>query len=277
MNLLAFSTLACPSWSIETIIEKAVEFGYEGIEWRGGMQGHIQPGMSPRARALLQRMSRDAGLLALSITTYTSFVSSLAEERKSNVDELKRYSDLAAEIGAPYVRAFLGELPANTTPNAEIYENISGCLNIACAYAATVGVKIAVEPHDDFTRSAAVAPLFARDSFHSELKVIWDLGNTFAVGEEPEEGFNLLKDRLAYVQVKDGRIAESGWQLCPVGYGDVPLARAFELLLDAGYRGAFSVEWEYVWHPELDPPEIALPAARWKIQKLLSVLRPEST
>jgi sugar phosphate isomerase/epimerase len=275
MNLLAFSTLACPGWSIETIIEKAVEFGYEGIEWRGGLQGHIQPGMSAREGASLRRMSRDAGLVALSITTYTSFVSSVAEERQSNVDELKRYADLAAEIGAPYVRAFLGELPANTTLDDEIYENISGCLNLASAYAAGVGVKIAVEPHDDFTRSAVVAPLFDRDPSHAELRVIWDLGNTFALGEAPEEGFNLFRDRLAYVQVKDGRIGKSGWQLCPVGHGDVPLARAFELLLDDGYQGAFSVEWEYVWHPELDPPEIALPAARWKLQKLLSAVRSE--
>ena len=277
MNLLAFSTLACPSWSIETIIEKAVEFGYGGIEWRGGTQGHVQPTMSRWARAALRHTSADAGIAALSITTYTSFVSRLVEERQSNIDELKRYSDLAAEIGAPYVRAFLGELPANTTLTDEIYENISDCLRVAAAYAATAGVKIAVEPHDDFTRSSLVAPLLNRDPSHAELRVIWDLGNTFAAGEETEEGFHLLKDRLAYVQVKDGWIRESGWQLCPVGHGDVPLARAFELLLDAGYQGAFSVEWEYFWHPELDPAEIALPAARWQLQKLLSILPSEAT
>jgi sugar phosphate isomerase/epimerase len=277
MNLLAFSTLACPSWSIPTVIEKAVEFGYQGLEWRGGTQGHIPPTMTARERASLRKMSDDAGLIALCITTYTSFVSPLAEERKSNVDELRRYSDFAAEIGAPYVRAFLGELPANTKITDEIYENISGCLNIASTYAGTVGVKIAVEPHDNFTRSSAVSPLFDRNRSSSELRVIWDLGNTFAVGEELEEGINLLKDRLAYVQVKDGKIGKSGWQLCSVGHGDVPLARAFELLLNAGYDGAFSVEWEYAWHPELDPPEIALPAARQIVQMLLSAVQSEST
>lgn len=276
MNLLAFSTLACPSWSIPTVIEKAVEFGYQGLEWRGGPQGHIPPTMTARERASLRRMSDDAGLIALCVTAYTSFVSPLAEERKSNVDELRRYSDFAAEIGAPYVRAFLGELPADTKLTDAIYENIAGCLNSASAYASTVGVKIAVEPHDDFTRSSAVAPLLHRYRSSSDLRVIWDLGNTFAQGEEVQEGFNLLRDRLAYVQVKDGKIGKSGWHLCPVGHGDVPLAQAFELLLNSGYDGAFSVEWEYAWHPELDPPEIALPSARWTLQKLLSVVRSES-
>ena len=81
MNPLAFSTLACPSWSIRTVIEKAVEFGYDCIEWRGGVQGHIQPKMSAREQAALRNMTSDAGLAALSFTTYTSFVFSLAEER----------------------------------------------------------------------------------------------------------------------------------------------------------------------------------------------------
>jgi len=36
------------------------------------------------------------------------------------------------------------------------------------------------------------------------------------------------------------------------------------------------VEWEYAWHPELDPPEIALPAALQKIKALLSAVQTES-
>jgi sugar phosphate isomerase/epimerase len=277
MNPIAFSTLACPSWSINTIITKASEFGYEAIEWRGGPQGHVQPTMLSMEKAALRKMSEDAGLRALAVTSYTSFVSLLVEERRSNVDELRRYADLAAELGAEYVRAFLGELPENTNIDSSIYKNISDCLNAASEYAASVGVKIAVEPHDNFTRSASVSPLFDRDQSHPDLHVIWDLGNTFAVGEDPYEGFELLKDRLAYVQVKDGIRQDSGWQLCALGQGNVPLARAFALLLENGYEGAFSVEWEYAWHPELDPPEIALPDALKVARGLLAEIRSKQT
>jgi hypothetical protein len=47
-------------------------------------------------------------------------------------------------------------------------------------------------------------------------------------------------------------------------------ALAFELLLARGYAGAFSVEWERAWHPELDPPGIALPAALQATRSLLA-------
>ena len=273
MNMFAFSTLACPAWSIQTTLRNAVQFGYEGIEWRGGPEGHIPPGMPAREIRTLRQMSADAGLSALAVTTYTSFVSASEEERRANVDELRRYADLAAELDAEYVRAFLGELPAGAVLDQQLYETISDCLSSAADHAASVGVKIAVEPHDDFTRSADVAPVLNHERSHADVRVIWDIGNTFAVGEEPDEGFRVLKDRLAYVQVKDGNRKGAAWQLCAVGEGGVPLRHAFELLAEDNYAGAISVEWEYAWHPELDPPEIALPAAARTVRKLWSTVR----
>jgi sugar phosphate isomerase/epimerase len=275
MNQITFSTLACPSWSIETIIKKASEFGYDGIEWRGGPQGHVQPAMPAEQIAILQKASADAGILAVAVTAYTSFVSPHAKERQANLDELRRYADLAAELDAPYIRAFLGELPNGVKLDSSMYENISDCLNTASDYAESVGVKIAIEPHDDFVRSSTIVPILNRVQ-HPALRVIWDIGNAFAAGEDLAEGFKLLKDRIAYVQVKDGNRNDTTWQLCPVGQGDVPLGQAFELLLANDYQGTLSVEWEYAWHPELEPPAIALPAALKTVRELLSAAQTES-
>ena len=275
MNPIAFSTLACPDWSIETIIEKASEFGYDGIEWRGGTQGHVQPNMPAARKADLQKRSMDTGLNAIAVTAYTTFVSLLSEERQANIDELKYYADLAAEFDAPYVRTFLGELPEGTNIDSSLYEKISDCLNKAADHASSVGVKIAVEPHDDFVCSSSLVPILTRVQ-HPALRVIWDIGNAFSAGEEPDEGFEVLKHRIAYVQVKDGIKSGKEWQLCPLAQGNVPLTRAFALLSAHGYEGALSVEWEYAWHPELDPPELALPAALRTVQELWEAAQPES-
>ena len=276
MNPITFSTLACPKWDIETIIARAAEYGYNGIEWRGGSRGHVQPDMPVAKKALTRQQCSDAGLMSLAVTAYTSFVSSSAEERQANVDELQRYSDLAGELGAKYVRTFLGELSPGVFPDAAMYQMMSECLNAASEYALSVGVKIAVEPHDDFARSTVVVPVFNQSQPHPALQVIWDIGNAFAIGENPDEGFDLLKDRIAYVQVKDGKGRTPNWQLYVLGEGEVPLGQAFELLLANGYQGAFSVEWEYAWHPELDPPEIALPAALQTVRELLATAQRES-
>ena len=274
MNPITFSTLACPQWSLETIIANAAAFGYDGLEWRGGPDGHVQPEMPAERKVFLRQACADHGLVSLAVTAYTSFTSFSAAERQANVDELRRYADLAAELRAPYVRAFLGELPHGLPIDSTVYEQISDCLHKAAKYSSTMGIKIAVEPHDDFVRSIDVAPLFEKP--HPAQVAIWDIGNTFAAGEETAQSFEVLSDHLAYVQVKDGRGRGESWQLCTLGDGDVPLAKAFELLLAKGYQGSFSVEWEYAWHPELDPPEIALPSALQTVRKLLTAAQPES-
>lgn len=272
---IAFSTLACPDWSIERILTKASEFGYDGIEWRGGPHGHVQPTMSAARKADLQKLSMDTGLIAIAVTAYTTFVSAIAEERQANLDELQRYIDLAAEMDAPCVRTFLGELPEGTNLDSSLYEKISDCLNKAADYASSVGVKIAVEPHDDFVCASSIVPVLTQVQ-HPALRVIWDIGNAFSAGEDPKAGFEFLKNRIAYVQVKDGAKRGDEWQLCTLGQGHVPLEQAFGLLSAHGYEGALSVEWEYAWHPELDPPEIALPAALRTVRELWASAEPES-
>ena len=52
---------------------------------------------------------------------------------------------------------------------------------------------------------------------------------------------------------------KGGWQLVPLGEGEVPVREIIGLLAAGGYGGYFSVEWEKYWHPEIEEPEIALP------------------
>jgi sugar phosphate isomerase/epimerase len=89
---------------------------------------------------------------------------------------------------------------------------------------------------------------------------------TDSAGEDLAESLGRLRPRLAYVQIKDGTGQGDAWRLTDLGAGDVPLAWTFERLLAGGYRGAFSVEWERVWHPHLAPAEVALPRALRMVQ-----------
>jgi sugar phosphate isomerase/epimerase len=268
INPLTFSTLACPHWSVETIVGNAVAYGYDGVEWRGGPDGHIHPRSLKKDRGMLRNAVQAAGLMSLGITAYSSFVSEYPTERQKNVDELWRYADLAAEIGAGHVRAFLGKLPARVLPYPQIFTQISKCLLKVADYAHSLGVTIAIEPHDNFVRSSFVAPIL-QQAPHPALKVIWDVGNTYAASESPVEGYWILGDRLAYVHLKDGWGRGDDWRLGPLGEGEVPLSEIFELLLKNGFSGALNVEWEWAWHPELDAPEIALPHAAKMIRTLL--------
>jgi fatty-acyl-CoA synthase len=62
-------------------------------------------------------------------------------------------------------------------------------------------------------------------------------------------------------------LRKDGWQLVLLGEGEVPVREMLGLLAAGGYPGWISVEWEKRWHPEIEPPEVALP-------QHLAVLRP---
>jgi sugar phosphate isomerase/epimerase len=256
---VTFSTLACPHWSIETIVANARAMGYDGIEWRGGADGHINPNATRDERTTLRERMRDANLFSLAVTSYTNFVSDDANTRAAHVDDLKKYLDLAADLDAKFVRVFLGELAPHQT-RAEMYPRIVEALQQCMEHTRQVGVGIAVEHHDDFVQTAALVPILdaLTDVY---IGAVWDIANAHRANESAPDGIRNLGERISYVQIKDGIGRGTAWRLTNVGEGDVELRQAIELLHAQNYRGAFSVEWEYAWHPELAPPERALPHA----------------
>jgi sugar phosphate isomerase/epimerase len=265
---VTFSTLACPNWTIDTVIQNARTTGYDGIEWRGGENGHINPNATRAERASLREKMRDANLFSLAVTSYTSFVSDDTAVRAANVDDLKKYLDLAAEMDAKFVRAFLGELEPQQNIS-EMYPRIIESLQQGVEHARHVGVGIAIEHHDDFVQTHALVPILQNIS-DSSVGAVWDIANAFSANESADDGANNLRGRISYVQVKDGIGRGENWRLANVGEGNVDLKRAIELLHAQNYDDAFSVEWEYAWHPELEPPERALPQALNHVRALLN-------
>ena len=267
-NPLTFSTLACSEWSRETVIERAAAFGYDGVEWRGGTDGHVSPELPAAERQALRRRVEEAGLISLAVTAYSRFVSPEPAERAAQLDHLRQHLDLAADLGARYVRTFLGQLPPGRTV-AQAARAICDNLRAAADYAAPLGVIVAAESHDDWVRSAALAEILAAVP-HPALRALWDFGNAFAAGEDPAEGLRMLGPRLGYVHVKDGVLQDGHWRLTQLGQGQVPLKNVLADLLAMGYTSGLTVEWERAWHPELEPAETALPAALSVLRQLLA-------
>lgn len=271
---VTFSTLACPAWSPERVIANARRMGYDGIEWRGGDAGHVNPDLSRASRTELRQRVRDANLFSLAVTGYSSFVSENLAVRAGNTNELKRYLDLAADLDAKYVRVFLGEL-APRQELVHMYPRIVESLAQCIPHAQSAGVGMAIEHHDDFVQTGALVPILKQLSDPS-IGAVWDVANAYGAGEGAERGAQNLAGRIMYVQIKDGVGQGAAWRLTDVGKGNVPLRQAVRLLYGQNYAGAFSVEWEYAWHPELEPPERALPRALRTVRTWLKELHPEA-
>ena len=261
---LAFSTLACPEWDAETVVARAISLGFGGVEWRGGADGTVRPDWSADRRRALRRLMDDSGLVSIAVTAYTDLIAADPAVRQASIAAIADHAALASDLGAPVVRIFLGVADDGAAENVVI-DRAAAALAGAIPLADDRGASLAIEPHDEHVRAAAVRPILdAVDD--PRLGIVWDIANAWAACDDPAVGLAAYGRRIRYVQVKDGTGNGATWRLCSIGTGDVPLERALRLLaesvaVDGRSLPPISVEWERAWHPELAPADVALPEA----------------
>ena len=270
--VLAFSTLACPEWSPLDVVERAAHMGFGAIEWRGGESGHISSDMPAAAIVRIRNRMQDCGIGALAITTYGTLVSGDEAARAREASALLRSVDLAAELGAEAIRVFVG-IPDPGTAAPVVIDRAVDALEGVASHATRAGVAIALEPHDLHARAAALSPILRRVE-GLPVGVIWEIGNAWAAGEDPDDSLPVLEPWIRYVQLKDGRGTGDAWQLCALGEGDVPLARALSALAARGPLPPLSIEWERAWDERLEPAEVALPLALGYVRSILAAHDP---
>src|SRR5690349_8856633 len=111
---IAFSTLGCPAWSWKTIIEQADQLGYAALELRG-VAGEMDLTKVPElAGSRLADTRKDLAALGLVISDLGASARMHEKDpavRQAQLDEGRRFIDLAHAMDVKYVRMFGDKLP----------------------------------------------------------------------------------------------------------------------------------------------------------------------
>jgi sugar phosphate isomerase/epimerase len=261
---LAFSTLGCPTWPLPRILSFAQENGFAAVELRG-LEGNLDlPSHPAFAAASLPETKRAIaahGLRIACVSSSASLYDADAAKRAQVAAEARRSIDLAAALGAPYVRVFgnSNDEGAPSAPRDELNARVAASLAELGGYAGPRKVAVLLESHDHFTASPVIEDVLTR-ARSPHVGLLWDAFHTFdSSGEEPEATVKRLRRFIRHTHLKDGAKA-SGKERKYVltGRGEVPVQRQVQALRAAGYDGVYCFEWEKVWHPDLEEPEIAI-------------------
>lgn len=261
---LAFSTLGCPGWTIEQAAQAVKRYGYDAIEWRLADGEVITAKTPPTVKARLIEATRRENLTVACLDTSCQVVQPTEEARQAVVQEARAMLDLAAELGAPFIRVFGGKIPDGFT-REELIGPTGKTLAAAAQYGKTKGVTVLLETHDDWAASPNTLRLIQAAGPAAPVNILWDVHHPFRMGEAPTETLdNMLKASvISHIHIKDARRDPSekttGWQLLLLGEGEVPVKEIVGLLQQINYTGYLSLEWEKKWHPEIEEPEVALP------------------
>ena len=110
---LAFSSVACPAWNLATMVEKAKEYGYQGIELRG-LEGQMHLPIAPQIASNPARVAdlmEATGVALVCLSTSAAFHYRSREEVARNMAEVREYIELAGKLRCPFVRVFGAEIP----------------------------------------------------------------------------------------------------------------------------------------------------------------------
>jgi sugar phosphate isomerase/epimerase len=241
--LLSFSTLGCPDWPIDKIIRFAQDNQYKGIEIRG--------------------IQRELNLVK---TSAFNSPAKIAETKKmlkgirtKSIEEAKQFIDLAKTLDCPFIRVFPNNLPKDQEKQATL-DLIKDGLRVLGDYAKGSGVTVLMETHGDVVYTADILNIM-QDLNHPQTGLVWDIINMWSVTKEtPVQVYPQLKPYIKHTHIKDCRMIDGKLKYTLVGRGESPIFQAIDQLRNGGYDAFYSFEWEKLWHPELEEPEIAFSA-----------------
>lgn len=260
---MAFSTLGCPAWEWEKILDFAQDHGFQAVELRG-LQGNLDLPTHPIfAPGRLEQTKKEIRARKLRVACVSSSANLYTEDREKRAKEIadaRRFIDLASTIGAPYVRVFGGKAQSDhaPVPDDATKERVAAGLHELGNYAGPHKVTVIIESHDHFTSSATLkGVLQAANSEHVGL--LWDAHHTFAASnEDPEFTVQQLGPWIRHTHLKDSVGSGEDRKYVLTGRGNVPIERQIKALQSIEYKGFYCFEWEKVWHPDLADPEIAI-------------------
>ena len=188
---LAFSTLACPQWPLSRVVSAAAEFGYEGVEIRllaGEVDLLACPEFSPSRRRETRQLFADQGVSVCGLASSVRFDHESATDLLRDLDTGRRYVDLAADLGAGFVRVFGDTLPPldNLRERDLRVTKMAGFMGVLADYAhrQARGLRVLVETHGDFVESEWMTRLVRRVG-NPALGVLWDTHHPWRFAGEP--------------------------------------------------------------------------------------------
>lgn len=252
MNL-CFSTLGCTEYSLTDILSLCNRFNISALEIRGiggQMDFSAMPEFSKEQIGKTKQAMQSAGVFPLILGTSCNFHTE--EKKQKAIEEGSAALEYAREIGAMGIRVFgnnLTEDPAGATRN--VIEGIS----LLCEKARKTDGNVLLEVHGDFHTVETLSPILHALRNEPRFGLIWDIAHTHSAYKENwAEFYGATAPFIRHIHIKDVK----GTGLVLPGEGEIPILPIVKRLLSDGYPGAFSLEWEKKWHPELPPIETAL-------------------
>lgn len=231
------------NFDLEKMCKIGQELGVEGVD----IVSHSFSSLNPDS---IRKVVEAHGQKVVCYTFFPLLNKPTKAEREAGIEEVKKAIEIAKRLGTDKVMIFT---PGNSKMTAEECRvNWIHGLQEAIVLTNAAGLTLTIE-------SIRHSPLSTSDEMLRVvrevpgIKIVFDVGNIYAIGEDPLAFYNACREHIVHVHFKDGRWYDKtntdgskhrDFSNELIGEGDVNLVECAKALIRDGYKGYVDIEYE---------------------------------
>lgn len=227
----------------EALIRYVSELGLDGLD----TTVYWFPDTADQFLASLRRIAYKNAVSLYSIAVRARLCQPSAELQRAEIDNIRKWVDVAVKIGATHVRVFGGSIPKGATEPQAVAWAVE-VLKPSAEYAGSKGIILGVEDDGGLTTMAEPTVEIVKQTDSPFAGINLDTGNF------PKNGYSQVALCLPYVvnvhfkqniAGEDGTKQKADWD------------RLLGMFAKAGYKGYVSLEYEDKENAEAAVPRLA--------------------
>jgi len=211
-------------WDIATLIRNCEEAKFEGFELRTTHAHGVEVTLSRAQRQETAKRFKDSSVELMGLGSAFDYHTPDHAKLQKDIAATKEYIVLAHDVGAPGVKVRPNALPKAVSKEKTL-EQIGKSLRELGEFGEGYGVQIRLEVHGTETSLLPNIKAVMDAANHRNVGVCWNSNQTDLAGEGFDHNFNLVKDKIFTVHMRDLYLEE------------YPFRRLLSRLNEIGFTG----------------------------------------
>ncbi len=198
-------------WDIPALIRNCSETGFEAVELRTTHKHGVEPSLNKEQRNEVRIRFAETPVRLLSLGSTCEYHSPDAAVLRDNVEETKRFIELAHDVGALGVKVRPNGIPSKV-PEDKTLEQIGKALHECGTAGANYGVEIWLEVHGRESCVPSRIRRIMQNANHPQVGVCWNSNAEDVEKGSVAKNFDMLKPWLRNAHINELWIKEYPWR-----------------------------------------------------------------
>jgi sugar phosphate isomerase/epimerase len=189
-------------WDVPTIIKNCEAAQFEGVELRTGHAHKVEVNLSPEQRKEVRKRFQDSKVQLMGLGSTFEYHTPDQAKLQEQMEATRQYILLAQDVGATGIKVRPNALPKDVPPEKTLAQ-IGRALGELGDFARDHGQVIRLEVHGTGTAFPPRIKTILDAANHPNVGACWNSNQTDLDGEGWDYNFNLLKDKIFSVHMRD--------------------------------------------------------------------------